>query len=125
MLKFSAVRFDGGNAPESVITCTGLADSPSVIHNSMDGVGEVFCSEEVASIGINTTLYKDSRIAAGSDDGCVDNAACAGEASVSCKAGDGNHEWKTTMTGTVVFPPGYVPHSETKGAASATVKIYC
>jgi hypothetical protein len=107
------------------ISCVALADSPSVIHGVMVGVGEIFCNEAVASITITTNMFRNGQVVGGSVDGCIDNEACASSVSYTCHSPFGYHYWYTSMTGTVVAPPGYAPHSETRGAVSATVRIYC
>jgi hypothetical protein len=112
-------------ATSSGIVCAWYADIPSVLRGVMIGTGSVVCSGKVASMATDTTLFRNGRIGGGSIGSCHDCAVIVDSASYTCKYPYSYNYWYTAMYATVVFPPGYIPHSISKNPASIQVRVYC
>lgn len=111
-----------GSGP-TLITCNVSAANP---HNSghvggtVNFVASTSCDAPVSSIVQTITLFWDGYLQSSKSQSNSGEASLSGNVAAACTSGG----WQGSVTTTVVFPPGYVPPSDT-GSASNVQEITC
>ena len=109
------------------IVCTGAVSKPnyeSPSHKKVATAGVVLCSSRVAGIAFTLILTKDLSPVAQRGFAGLGSKRKVGDVSYSCPT-NRVHRYGGVMLGTVVFPPGYVPHSGTFALASPQAHLRC
>lgn len=97
-------------------------ESPS--HRKVATVGVVACSSRVAGIAFSLILTKDHSPVAKRGFASLGSKRKVGDVSYSCPT-NRTHEYGGVMFGTVVFPPGYEPHTGSFAVASGQAHLRC
>lgn len=111
-------------AAQTTITCTLAIQNP---HNSSHVPGTVnvvatwTCTAPVSSLSISVQLFLNGVQVASGANSNAGQAFLQGNAATTCVPG----EYFGTASGTVVFPPGFVPPSGSGSVGSPTVLITC
>jgi hypothetical protein len=94
----------------TIITCTAKANNP---HNSthvggtVNFVGSINCTAPVAALHMTLTLSFDGFPVGSIPKSNAGRASISNNVAAACSSGG----WQGSTVGTVIFPPGYTPHS--------------
>jgi hypothetical protein len=115
----------GQVAPATPITCTITIDDPHISSHNPENVNVVShwsCTASVQSLSLTTTLYLGVVQVAQTTATKYNSYFQNSNAAASCA----NGSYLGSASGTIVFPPGYVPQTETAGPVwSDVVPITC
>ena len=115
-----------GRATKKIVCAISVSkpnyESPS--HKKVVTVGVVACSSRVAGIAFTLILTKDHSPVAKRGFASLGSKRKVGDVSYSCPT-NRTHEYGGVMCGTVVFPPGYEPHTGSFAVASGQAHLRC
>lgn len=116
---------DSTTAITSTITCTAQIQYPhnsSHVPGTVNVVATVSCDAPVTSINMTVNLYYNAVQVASQSFSTAGSAFLQGNAAQDpCLPG----AYQGTASGTIVFPPGYVPSPQSFDIASPVVPISC
>lgn len=108
-----------------VITCHAAVTSPAIAGNTAQAVGSVSCSSAVASLNIFVALFRDNVEVKSASTILALRSYIFAIPKYTCKTALHIHHFFASMSATIVFPPGYVPHSRLVTLASGTSSLAC
>lgn len=118
--------FTGGRAKTKIVCAIAVSkpnyETPS--HRKVATAGVVACSSRVVGIAFSFVLTKDLRPVAKRGFASLGSKRKVGDVSYSCPT-NRTHRYGGVMFGTVVFPPGYEPHTGSFAVASGQAHLRC